>query len=139
MDIPWAGFSRPARRPCAVAKDRRRLAVVTLERAREVQRIAESGHVRDLAHRAVGEAQQPHGFEHHTVGDELLRGLADDLRQRLRQRRRGHRERVGVVAGVVIRGEVALERVGEAAVQRERGVAAVAALGVLAVIPALDP
>ena len=68
--------SRAAR---AVAEGRRRLAVVALEGAREVQRIAEAGLLGDLADRAVGEAQQAGGLEHHAVGDELLRRLAGDL------------------------------------------------------------
>ena len=101
--------ARPRRGPRAVAVDRRRLAGVALERAREVQRVGEAGLPGDLADRAIGEAQQARRLDHDAVGDELLRRLPGDLRERVRQRRRRHRERVGVVRGVVVGGEVAFE------------------------------
>ena len=56
----------------ALAVGRRRLAVVALERAREVQLVVEAGAEGDLADRQVAEAQQPRGLEHHAVGDQLL-------------------------------------------------------------------
>ena len=67
----------PAR---GVAVGQRRLAVVALERAREVQRVVEADAVGDLADGEVGEAQQPRRLEHHAVGDELLGRAAGDVR-----------------------------------------------------------
>src|SRR5690348_6596367 len=45
----------------------RRLALVALERAGEVERVAEAGAVADLLHGEVREAQQPRRLEHDPV------------------------------------------------------------------------
>ena len=60
----------------------RRHAVVPLEGAAEVELVIEARAERDLAHRQVGEAQQPRGLEHHAVGDQLLGRAAGDVAQR---------------------------------------------------------
>src|SRR3954452_10405984 len=77
-----------------------RLAVVALERAREVQRVAEAGAVADLLDREVGEAQEPRRLEHDAVGHELLRRAAGDVAQRPGERGGRHAELAGVVSGV---------------------------------------
>ena len=129
MDFPRA--------PLAVGLGR--LVVAALERAREVQRVAEARAVGDLAHREIGEAQQPRRLEHHALGDEVLGRAAGDVRQRARQGRGGHAERSGVVRGVVVAREVLLEPAREAAVELHLGVVGRAALGARGVVPALDP
>ena len=122
-----------------VAVGHRRLARVALERAREVERVGEAGAVGDLADGQVGEAQQPGGLEHHAVGDELLRRAAGDLAERARERGGRDAERVGVVARVVVAGEVGLEQPREAALELDVGVAGLARLAARRVVPALDP
>src|SRR5215211_1108154 len=120
----------------------RRLAVVPLERPREVERIREAHPVGDLARRQVAEAKQPGGLHHHPVRDELLRGTPGRARERPRQYGGGHRQRVGVVRGVVMTGVIRLEPRDEAAqelnVRLVRLVRRVL-LAALRVVPALDP
>ena len=60
------------------------------------------------------------------------------LSARLKRRRRDG-ERVGVVGGVVVGGEVLLQQAGEAPVELDLGVVVGAALGAARVVPALDP
>src|SRR4051794_29286795 len=59
-----------------LAVGHRRLAVAALERAREVELVAEAGAERDLPHAEVGEPQQARRLEHPALRDELLRRAA---------------------------------------------------------------
>ena len=61
------------------------------------------------------------------------------LAERAAERLRRDGERVGVVGGVVVGGEVLLQQAGEAAVELDLGVVVGAALGAARVVPALDP
>src|SRR5688572_21708145 len=67
----WTNSVRKGAEPLAVGK--RRLPVLTLERAREIQLIAQAHAEGDLADLHVGEAQQAGGLEHDSLRDQRLR------------------------------------------------------------------
>src|SRR5688572_2710880 len=91
---PWTSSVRasgelPLRQLGAAAESlairKRRLPVLALERAREVQLVLQADAEGDLADLHIGEAQQPRGLEHHTIHDQRLRRAARGLRQRTRE------------------------------------------------------
>src|SRR5215208_2663906 len=70
----------------ALAEVERRLAAPALEGLAERELVAEAEPPGDLLDRQVAEAQQARGLEQHAVEDQLLGGLAGELREDARQR-----------------------------------------------------
>src|SRR5215212_1800305 len=122
----------------ALAELERRLAASAPEGLAERELVAEAEPRGNLLERQVAEAQQTRGLEQHAVEDQLLGGLAGELREDARQRAGRHAQLGRVMARLVARREVALQQLQELAVKLDVRAGGAAVLQ-LRLAPALRP